>query len=879
MSTTSAADTTALQRDFDDEDRKLRFEQSKIGAWLILFLIPGGIVVDLTSYPQHVAELASYRIIAIICVLGIIALHWTEFGERHATVLINLWLGTGCLMIAYMIYVFDGSRSTYYESLVLAPLAIGILLPLRVRDVVAFSGAIMAMYVIACWLHTETPFDAPRFINNLFFMVLASTIGVTAVFFNSKRRFSEFRLKRELEQRNMQLAELDRVKSEFFANVSHELRTPLTLILAPVQDLQRRIEARSTALREPLRIIEQSALRLLRLVNDLLDLIRFEQGDVQLDRLPVNATRLLSSLVEQVGHLAKTQQLQLLREMPEQPVVVSGDAAALERVFINLLSNAIKFTDKGGQIRVSAETLGETAFISVSDTGIGMDPDSLTRIFDRFQQVESSATRRKQGLGLGLALVKDLVQRMGGEVQVRSQKGEGTTFTVALPLAPQDADVADDSHAAAEDDDALTGFHRQAVREGSWGLVAPDRTGAPEPEGLGYKRPTLLIVDDEPEMQRYLKALLEADYNIYQAGDGEAGLKAAVELRPEIMLLDLMLPKIDGLAVCATLKRRENIEGTKIVMLTARADDDAKLRALENGADDFLTKPFSSLEIKTRLRNLCEAGKLEKDLKSRNTELEQVLRRLRETEAQLLHSEKLNSLGTMAAGLLHEINNPINFANTAFQLVMRNPALEEDADLKEMLVDIHDGFRRIQTIVSDLRLFSAPTKAEARRPFHMATAVQHALRFTASERSGIEIKTDLPETDMVVGNESQIVQVLVNLLLNSARAIRRQTKERVGSIRVSAVVRGERLAVSVRDNGCGIAPDKLSQIFDPFYTTGDVGTGTGLGLSISHSIVNSHDGKLTAQSEEGEWAELSFDLPLEARMVRKGTLDAIASHS
>jgi signal transduction histidine kinase len=867
--------TPKLQRDFDEEDRRLRFEQSKIGAWLILFLIPGGIIVDLTSYPQHVAELASYRIMAIICVLGVIALHWTEFGERYPQILINLWLGTGCMMVAYMVYAIDGSRSTYYESLVIVPLAIGILLPLQVRDVVVFSAIILATYVIACVLHETTPFDQPRFINNVFFLLLASVIGVTAVYFNARRRLNEFVLKRELEQRNLQLAELDRVKSEFFANVSHELRTPLTLILAPVQDLQRRIEARSTALREPLRIIEQSALRLLRLVNDLLDLIRFEQGEVKLERLPVNLSRLVSSLVEQVGHLAKTQQLQLISEMPPDPVVVDGDAAALERVIINLLSNAIKFTDKGGRIRISIEPRGDQACVSVADTGIGIDEESIDRIFDRFQQAESSSSRRRQGLGLGLALVKDLVRRMGGDVTVASRRGEGTTFTVFLPLS---ASSQEPIELSGEPVDAITAFHRQAVLEGSWGHVAPERSGAPEPATLGYARPTLLIVDDEPEMQRYLKAMLDADYNVYQAGDGEAGLAAAVELKPDVVLLDLMLPKIDGLAVCATLKRREAIEGMKIVMLTARVDDEAKLRALENGADDFLTKPFSSVEIKTRLRNLIEAGKLERDLKARNTDLEQVLRRLRETEAQLLHSEKLNSLGTMAAGLLHEINNPINFANTAFSLVMRNPALEADADLKEMLVDIHDGFRRIQTIVSDLRLFSAPTKAESRKPFHMATAVQHALRFTASERSGIEIRTALPEVDMVVGNESQIVQVLVNLLLNAARAIRRQSVERVGSIAVSAHIAGERLVVQVRDNGCGIAPDKVTRIFDPFYTTGEVGTGTGLGLSISHSIIGSHGGALTVKSEEGEWAELSFDLPLEARMPKKDKFDAIASH-
>ena len=865
-------------RDFAQQERALRFEQSKIGAWLILFLIPGGVVVDLTSYPQFLAELVSYRLVAVVVVLGVIALHWTEFGRKNPTLLINLWLGTGCTMVAYMIFAIDGSKSAYYESLVLAPLAIGILLPLQVRDVVIFSAALLVMYVLACAFHSPTPFDVPRFINNVFFMILASVIGVTAVYFNARRRLTEFVLKRELEYRNRQLAELDRVKSEFFANVSHELRTPLTLILAPVQDLQRRIEARSTVLREPLRVIEQSALRLLRLVNDLLDLIRFEQGDVKLEKLPIDLTRLLRSLVEQVSHLANSQKLELVGEIPEDSIVVDGDVAALERVFINLLSNAIKFTDEGGKITVHAEVVAGQCTVSVSDTGIGIDPESLGQIFDRFSQAESTNDRRKQGLGLGLALVKDLVQKMDGDVTVSSERGKGTTFTVQLPVSVAEAIV---EEAPASDDssvDAFTSFHRQAARETSWAEVGPERTKVKEaPLDLGYERPKLLIVDDEPEMQRYLKALLDADYDVYQAVDGEAGLAAAEEIKPDIILLDLMIPKIDGLAVCATLKRRKSMESLKIVMLTARADDEAKLRALENGADDYLTKPFSSLEMKTRLRNLIETGKLEKDLKVRNDELEKVLRQLRETEAQLLHSEKLNSLGTMAAGLLHEINNPINFANTAFSLVMRNPALEEDEDLKEMLVDIHDGFRRIQTIVSDLRLFSAPTKAEARKPFRMSTAVQHALRFTASERSGISISTDIPENDVVSGNESQIVQVLVNLMLNGARAIRKTTDERVGAIKVSAQLSGDRLKISVRDNGCGIPPDKLSRIFDPFYTTGDVGTGTGLGLSISHSIINSHGGTLSAQSEEGQWAELSFDLPLEAHSMMKGTHDAVAS--
>lgn len=861
-----------LERDFEDADVALRLEQSRIGAWLMLVLLPAGVTLDYFVYPDRLGEFALYRVLADLIVVAALGLHFYPPAARHPTLLIGAWLGAAIAVICYMIYVTEGSQSSYYDGLVLALLAIGILLPLTVADALFICLATMGLYVLTCMIHTAVPFNLPKFFNAVYFLSLATTISITAVYFNRRRRSGEFRLKRELEQRNRQLAELDRVKSEFFANVSHELRTPLTLILAPVQDLQRRVEARATGLREPLRVIEQSALRLLRLVNDLLDLIRFEQGEVKLDKLPVDVNRLLRSLVEQITHLAKRQELWLTSDLPDKPIVVEGDAAALERIFINLLSNAVKFTDPGGNIRVSAAMHDGRARITVADTGIGIDANQLGRIFDRFQQVESSSTRRRQGLGLGLALVKDLVERLGGSVVVASKRGEGTTFVVSLPLAAEDSQAI----AVENSEDGLTSFHRQAVREGSWGETAPVRVISNEKQGEGdFARPTLLIIDDEPEMQRYLKALLEPDYVVHQAGDGEAGLQAAMQLKPDLVLLDLMLPKIDGLAVCATLKRGHTMGSTKVVMLTARIDDEAKLRALENGADDFLTKPFSSLEIKTRLRNLCETGRLEKDLTARNTDLEQVLRRLREAEAQLVHSEKLNALGTMAAGLLHEINNPINFANTAFSLVMKNKALDADDDLKEMLVDIHDGFRRIQTIVSDLRIFSAPTRPEMRKPFHAATAVQHALRFTASERSGMKIATILPDADLVNGNESQIIQVLVNLLINAARAIRRHDLERQGSIAVTAERSGERLAITVRDNGCGIPPDRLSKIFDPFYTTGDVGGGVGLGLSISHGIVKSHGGKLTVRSQEGEWTEFTFDLPLEARMIEKVSRDEV----
>jgi C4-dicarboxylate-specific signal transduction histidine kinase len=252
---------------------------------------------------------------------------------------------------------------------------------------------------------------------------------------------------------------------------------------------------------------------------------------------------------------------------------------------------------------------------------------------------------------------------------------------------------------------------------------------------------------------------------------------------------------------------------------------------------------------------------LEVDLKHRNDDLQAAMGELRETQQKLIHSEKLNALGQLSAGLLHEVNNPLNYALTALDIAKNDPAITGDEDLSEMLGDIDEGMQRIRRIVGELRTFAYPSKGD-HQPFDLAEAVDGAVQITAHEAKDFSIRNEVPPQTMALGSRNHISQVLINLLTNAAKALREVSGERDGEIRISAVQHDGRWQVRVRDNGPGIPEETLSRIFDPFYTTRDVGEGMGMGLSVCQTIIRNHGGELEVASEVGSWTEFAFDLPV-----------------
>ncbi|MEM9159421.1 MAG: ATP-binding protein [Verrucomicrobiota bacterium] len=872
MSATDIADPK-LQSLYSNEDKIVRLRRYKIACILSLIGTASGLQLDYLAYPQFIWPLATIRVTAIVLIFIIYKLASFDIGR---TQLISLNLAWAIIVngsISAMVYTTGGAVSPYYAGLNLVILAAGVLLPWTLAETLSICIATLLMYISICVLYAlpkDQPLQWVALFSNCFFIFLTGLISSTSSYFTTQARIKDFNLRQELDVRNKELEDMDRQKSQFFSNISHELRTPLTLILSPIQDLLQQPEALSDRVSFLLRTARDNSLRLLKLVNDLLEVIKLEEGKRELELRTTDINGFLGSLVDSMTHLAEARGVSVEKRFSDKAAPVWADSYALERIFLNLLSNAIKFTSKGESITVSTAFEEERAKVIVADTGMGIKSEELPHIFDRFRQADGSSTRKHQGSGLGLALVKELTEQMGGTISIESQPNIGTTIIVSLPLRADDLQQIPPEPPQtdpAKTDDALDEIHQAAEHRAALPIDSPfEKFEAETPKGSG---PSLMIVDDEPDMRQYLVSILEQDYRISQIRDGKRALEVAPKQLPDLMLLDLMLPEVDGLEICKQLKADPVTRKIKIILLTARSDEKAKITALENGADDFITKPFNRSEVEKRLENLIENSRLEKELRTKNQDLEETLAALKQTQLNLIQSEKLNALGKMAAGLLHEINNPLNYVIAALQMAQLEPEAESNEELKDNLSDIDEGIERIKNIVSDLHAFAHPSDVSKQLPFSISKAIEVARRFTAADCAGIAISCELEAEDTAMGSEGHIVQVLVNLLSNATKAINALEEERITEIRIRTSRSEDRIEVSISDNGIGMSKETLNRVFDPFFTTRDVGEGMGLGLSISHTIIQNHGGTLQVKSIENGGTTFRFDIPSGDNFIAK----------
>ncbi len=426
-------------------------------------------------------------------------------------------------------------------------------------------------------------------------------------------------------QQAEQLRALDRQKTEFFQNISHEFRTPLTLTIGPLESAV----AQQAGLSLDQSVIAlRNSRRLLRLVNQLLDLQRLDAGQMQSSFRPCDPQQFISQIVEAFRPYCQKKQLSLTASVaPCQPLYL--DAEKFDKVLYNLLSNAIKFTEAGGQIQLSLKAEASNCLIQVSDSGIGIRADQIPYLFDRFRQADGSASRSYEGSGLGLALVKELVELHGGKVQVESTYGSGTCFTIRLPWGKahlptqQVLDLPvelEQSRAAVELADIETDLQAQPAE-----LLA---TAAGRSTALATAVITtsakLLVVDDNPDMRGYVSGILrQAGYEIWTARQGAEGYEVAKAQSPDLIVTDLMMPVVSGLELIERVRRDPALQGTPIVLLTAKADENTRIEGAETGADAYLSKPFNDRELLAEVRNLLALKANERRVAELNTYLTQ----------------------------------------------------------------------------------------------------------------------------------------------------------------------------------------------------------------------------------------------------------------
>ncbi len=456
------------------------------------------------------------------------------------------------------------------------------------------------------------------------------------------------------------LAEIDRAKTIFFSNVSHEFRTPLTLMLGPIEqtiaDGRIPIDAR-----DRLALVQRNSLRLLKLVNSLLDFARIEAGRVQASFEPTDLAALTRDLASTFRSAIERAGLRFTVECGDLHEAVYVDREMWEKIVLNLLSNAFKFTLRG-EIAVRLARENGHAVLTVADSGVGVPAKELPRLFERFHRVEGGEARTQEGSGIGLALVHELVRLHGASIDVASELNRGTTFRVSVPLG--DAHLPPEylhpprSHPLAAlgaqtfVQEALRWLPEESVGSAAAGAALPE-TSSPvrDPRFAGTFGARVILADDNADMREYLRELLAPAYRIETVADGEQAIEAARRERPDLILADVMMPHLDGFGLLAAIRQDESLRSVPVVILSARAGEEAKIEGFDAGADDYLIKPFSARELVARIGALLELASIRR-------EAENALR-LRTAQFQTLLNEA--PLGVYLVGAdfrIHEANPP-----------------------------------------------------------------------------------------------------------------------------------------------------------------------------------------------------------------------------
>ncbi len=678
-----------------------------------------------------------------------------------------------------------------------------------------------------------------------FFELIANHVA-TAV--SNARAYEEQR------ERAEKLSELDRAKTTFFNNVSHEFRTPLTLILGPIEDALGNSAHMLQA--EQLKSVHRNALRLLRLVNNLLDFSRIEAGRQKSSFEPTDLSMLTAGLAGSFQSLVESVGIKLIVDCAPLPEPVYVDRSQWEKIVLNLISNAFKFTFSG-EIVIRLFVIGNEVHLTVSDTGSGIPADELPKIFDRFHRVEGAQGRSFEGSGIGLALVQELAKQHGGLIRVESELGKGSTFTVSIPRGA--------AHLSAEqitNGDNLTSTSITAtdvLEEAQWLPKIPnDETLNDFSENPSNSRPDrarLLIADDNADMREYLTRLLSPLWEIEAVVDGEDALTSALQQPPDLVLSDVMMPKMDGVALLRALREDPRTATIPFLLLSARAGEEAIVAGLETGADDYLIKPFSARELIGRVRNHLELARMRQAAAEAS-------RVLAETRAALLLDleHKNRELEAFSYSVSHDLRAPLRAIEGFSNILMTDYAGALPADAQQCLQHLNDASRRMNELINDLLNLSRISR------YNLAQDAVDMTALACKAMSGLRkldpqrlINVSIAEGLVAQGDARLLEIVWENLIGNALKftSVRDEPKIEIGMERI-----GSENVFFVRDNGAGFDMAHATKLFAPFQRlhSEEQFQGTGIGLATVHRIVARHGGRIWADAAVNKGTTIYFTI-------------------
>ncbi len=660
------------------------------------------------------------------------------------------------------------------------------------------------------------------------------------------------------------LAEIDRAKTLFFSNISHEFRTPLTLLLGPLEDLLND-PASVEVNRYRIGVAYRNVLRMQKLVNTLLEFSRLEAGRLEGQFQPVDIAVLtldlassFRSAIERAGMVLRTHAGAIGGE-------VYVDTELWERIVLNLMSNAFKYSAEG-EISVGVYEAEAAVRVSVTDTGVGIAADQLDKIFDRFHRIENSRARNLEGTGIGLAMVRELVWLHGGTIGVESEFGKGSTFTVTIPTGsahlPADR-VFGGSAAVGRNARQVEAFVQEAGRWADDALVV---SGSVDSATTRY---TVVLADDNADMREYVERLLSPQFTVITAKDGQDALEKMITHRPDLLLTDVMMPRLDGFSLLKVIRETPGIQHVPVILLSAQAGEEAKVEGLEAGADDYLVKPFGARELLARVdSNIRIAKDRVAAMAAYAEKLEQAVRRRTQELRRLNHALETSNedLQQFAHVASHDLKEPVRKIRTFTGRLLDEYANHLPQEALTFLQKIMQATIRMGTMIEGVLTYSILNSNEhPMGPVDLNEIFAHIesdLELVIQESGAGIRRGELPQIE---GGRVLIYQLFYNLINNALKFSRNVEKPLIIIESRVAEGAGKRFAeLTVRDNGIGFDAAQADKIFEAFarLNSKDRFEGTGLGLALCKKIAERHHGSISATGVRGEGAVFVVRLPL-----------------
>ncbi len=863
---------------YRDEFQRLNLQSARVLTLVGFALVPASSILDYFVHPDVLGYLLTTRALMSGGCLVLFAL--TFFTRLHPfstliTFALMAIVGGG---IAHMIRVL-GYDDPYYAGLNLIYLSL-ILTPWGLWRTLTACGMVYGFYLIPILLFDMNSLNLAPFINNNMFQLETIIIAVVVNHFQFLRKKSEIVNRLTIVRQAEELSQIDRYKREFISNITHELKTPLAIAMGNADIIMEKTDKEDV--RDGIEVIRRAAFQLANHVDRIIAISNVDDPDAKPDLGNYDYVGVVQNVFSIFEPRAKSDNVVYTLNAAPGPIVVNVDVIKIEEVLNNLIQNAFKFTPPGGTITVTVGCDGEHVFTEVSDSGVGIPEDKIGRIFERMVQADDVLSKRHGGMGIGLYIVKKNVEIHGGRVSAHSREGKGASFKFNLPVyLDQTAHVKNPSYIPPDPNkpskknvaERRSGMDRRAdERRKSFEYFR--NMGIDALAGMTYAdnvfdfenqkpcRPTILVVEDNLGMMKVVVETLREDYNLLLAEDALVGLKKLDNAADKVSLIlsDIMMPKMSGFDFLKKIMAEERYQHIPLIFITALMSQEDQLKGFALGATDYIVKPYNIKILKEKVDHWIARRKYEILLK----------------EASAILENRLTQLARTKDIILHEIGNPLQMISGAGYFIekLRSDRLGEASERERRLWEstraLDQGTKALRSVLETTKHLDL-AEGSFREPETVANIIEAAINQTRHLTAGVSLELDLKDADETVNcDKKMLVQVFVNLIRNAIEAMKEKYDDSIegesnSALKISTVIAGNGdIQIRVTDNGIGMEPEVMAQLFRFKFTNKK--DGTGIGLHLSKMILKLHEGSISVQSRVGEGTSFTLTLPPSSRI-------------